>query len=365
MKKIGQLGFFLLFFLIYACGVKGPLQPPLILIPQKIEAISFYQQEAKIILKWITPLVYEGGVAMSTWPVVEIWGLESPLSPDLKEKLDSFLKERQRKRKLLAEIKFEENQAGLSLPASLEASWEYSFGPEKIGQTAFCFELRIRDERGRKSAFSEPIVIVPTNPPLPPRGLKAELQESGVVLRWEASFETSKSEEAPVSEGYNIYRRESSSNWKRLNLELWPDKEFEDREVIIGKTYYYLIRAVRIVDSIERESEASEQLAIEMKDIFAPPPPAAVMAMAGEDRIIITWEPSAASDIAGYLIRRRAEGETTYELLTPEPIMATSYEDLKVEKGKSYHYAITACDQAGNESRPVEIRASVIKDNSP
>lgn len=364
MKKLGQSGFFLTIFLIYACGVKGPLQPPLVLILPKIETVNFYQQETKIILKWITPLAYEGGVAMSTWPVVEIWGFESPLEPDLKGPLVDF-KERQKKKRLLAEIKLEKDQSSLSLPTSFEASWEYTFEPEKIGRTVFFFELRLKDERRRKSVFSEPIVIVPVDPPLPPQNLKAELQEDRILLRWESSFETKGSEVGAVTEGYNIYRKESSSTWKRLNSGLWREKEFEDKEIIFGKTYYYLVRAIRLVDSVERESEASDQLEVEIKDIFAPPSPVGVMAITGEDKIIITWEPSVAPDIAGYLIRRRTEEETSYELLTPEPIMATSYEDHKVEKGKSYYYAITACDQAGNESRPSEIRASMIKENSP
>ncbi len=365
MNKISRLAFFLIFFLIYSCGVKGPLQPPLILIPQKIESLSLYQQGKKIVLRWITPLVYENGVAMGAWPSVEIWGFESSLESVLKEPLDNFAKERRREKKLLAEIKLEENQSSLSLPASFEASWEFPVPSEKIGRIVFFFELRLKDERGRKSSFSKPVFIIPVEPPLPPRNLKAELQEDKVVLRWESSSEDSKTPETRMAENYNIYRKEKSSTWKRLNSDPLSEKKFEDREIIFGRFYYYLVRTIRLVDSIERESEASEQIEVEIKDIFAPPSPKGVIAIAGEDRIVITWEPSPAPDVAGYLIRRRTEGETSFELLTPEPIMVTSYEDRKVEKGRSYHYAITACDQAGNESQPVEIRVSMIRNYYP
>jgi len=362
MKKTGQVAFVFIFFLLFACGVKGPLQPPLVLIPRKIEAIKVFQQGERIVLKWTTPLVYENGLAMSTWPVVEIWSHEFPLEPDFKEMVEAELKEKMKKGRLLAEVKLGEKESGLSLPETFEASWEYPFNLEKSGELAFLFELRLRDERGRKSAFSDPVLIVPVAPPLPPHGLKAEVQENKILLRWEAPSEAARPEEKDIAYGYHVYRKEDSGGWTRLNSELLPDTKFEDQSVAMGKTYFYSVRAVRIVEAIERESKPSEELKIEMKDIFPPPPPSGVIALAGEDRIILSWEPSLSPDLAGYLIRRRAEDEAAYELLTSEPILATSYEDLKVEKGKSYYYAITARDQAGNESRPVEIKTSLIKD---
>ena len=362
MKKTGRVAFVFIFFLLSACGVKGPLQPPLVLIPRKIEAIKTFQQEERIILKWTTPLVYENGLAMSTWPVVEIWGLEFPLEPDFKETVEIRLKEMIKKSRLLAEVKLGEKESGLTLPEIFEASWEYPFNLEKSGELAFLFELRLRDERGRKSGFSDPVVIIPVTPPLPPHDLKAEVQENKILLRWEAPSEAPRPEEKEIVYGYHVYRKEDSGGWSRLNSELLRVPQYEDQSIVMGKTYFYAVRAVRIIDAIERESEASEELKIEMKDIFPPPPPSGVIALAGEDRIILSWEPSLSPDLAGYLIRRRAEDEATYELLTSEPILATSYEDFKVEKGKSYYYAITACDQAGNESRPVEIKASLIKD---
>ena len=362
MKKTGQVAFVFIFFLLSACGVKGPLQPPLVLIPRKIETIKIYQQGERIILKWTTPLVYENGLAMSSWPVVEIWGSEFSPEPDFKEMVGAELKERMKKSRLLAEIKLGEKESGASLPETFEVSWEYPFKLEKSGELAFLFELRLRDERGRKSAFSDPVLIIPVTPPLPPLDLNAEVQENKIHLRWEAPPEAHRSEQKDIVYGFHVYRKEGSGTWSRLNSELLPDPQFEDKSVVLGKTYFYCVRAVRIIAAMERESEASEELKIEMKDIFPPPPPSGVIALAGEDRIILSWEPSLSPDLAGYLIRRRAEDETIYELLTSEPILATSYEDLKVEKGKSYYYAITARDQAGNESQAVEIKASLIKD---
>lgn len=360
MKKISLPGFAFLYFIsnffLFSCGVKGPLQPPLILIPRPIEAIKCYQQGTKIVLEWTTPLVYENGVAMNSCPVVEIWGTQMPIEANSATSFSPDLREILKKSRLLEAITCGENQSPSTWASAIESRWEYPWSPEKAGREILFFFLRLKDDRGRKSPFSEPVIITPVKPPPPPQLLRAELGEGRVSLRWE--FVPEDKEEK--IDGFNLYRKEkNASTWQRLNPLPLSVREFEDREVILGKTYLYAVRSVQVIDSIERESDISESIEILVKDVFPPPPPSGVVFIVGEDRIVLSWEPSFASDLAGYLIRRRIEGNPDFELLTPEPILRTSYEDLRVEKGKSYHYAITACDQAGNESQPVQIKVKM------
>ncbi|MCX7973852.1 MAG: lipoprotein [Candidatus Aminicenantes bacterium] len=366
MKKISHLGsipylfIFMAFFLtLSSCGVKGPLQPPLVLIPQKIESVKCYQQGEKIVLEWTTPLVYENGLTMSSWPVVEIWGYESFLEAGEKELLNLGSREIVKKSRLLEEKKCGENQATLTLPSTIELRWEYPLVAEKIGRELLIFLLRVKDDRGRKSSFTEPVAIIPVKPPPPVPRLRAEVQSDRIILQWDTpSFSPEKSNQK--IDGFNVYKKEKdASSWQRLNSVPVPIPLFEDREIAMGKIYLYAVRSVHFIDSLERESELSETLEIEMKDVFPPPQPTGVIALTGEDRIVLSWEPSLAPDLAGYLIRRRSEESKDFELLTPKPILSTNYEDLKVEKGKSYYYAITACDQAGNESQPVEVKVRI------
>lgn len=359
MKKISPPGlswlffFFISSFIFLSCGVKGPLQPPLSLIPPKIEAIKCYQQGTKIVLEWTTPLFYENGVAMSSFPVVEIWVNKVPIEAPSKTSILADLGEILKKSRLLEEINCGENQAPSTWPSSIESRWEYPWSAEKSGQEILIFFLRLKDNQGRKSSFSQPVIIAPIKPPSPPQILKAELAEDRVILSWKY-VPRDKDEEI---NGFNLYKKEKeASTWQRLNPMPFSLHEFEDKEIILGKTYVYAVRSVQVIDSIERESELSESVEILIKDVFPPPPPSGVVFIIGEDRIVLNWEPSLAPDLAGYRIRRRAEDSQIFELLTPEPILRTSYEDLQVEKGKSYYYAITACDQAGNESQPIAIK---------
>ena len=82
----------------------------------------------------------------------------------------------------------------------------------------------------------------------------------------------------------------------------------------------------------------------------------ALLAEAGRARLV--WRPSEAPDLAGYIVYRKgATGD--FVRLTAKPILATSYVDATVVSGQAYDYRVTAIDQAGNESAPAEVHASV------
>lgn len=348
-------------FVLAACGVKGPLQPPLQLVPNPPEKVVVSQQGTRVRLSWETPLFYENGVAMSSWPVVEVWGLIWPVTSGPEEFPGLNSKEFEKKRKLLAEVKEEEKETGVTLPASLNQSWEFLFKEDELERFVFSSCLRVRDSRGRKSSFSQPITIIPVRVPNPPRNLRFSLKEDGVWLQWESEDEMLASGKELAATAFLVYRKESNSAWKRLTDNPVEANSYEDKTAILKRVYFYRVTAVRLVDSIPRESEASATLEVTFKDVFPPPPPSGVAVVIGEAAVVLSWEPSAAADLAGYRLWRRSNDEDAFRLLTPAPILLTSYEDRQVAKGKSYRYAITAVDQEGNESRRTEIETGIIK----
>ena len=62
------------------------------------------------------------------------------------------------------------------------------------------------------------------------------------------------------------------------------------------------------------------------------------------------WEPIADGSLAGYTVYRRKEGTLLYMPLAAVPAEETTYRDGDVEAGVFYDYAVTARDDAGNES---------------
>lgn len=362
MERCSQLrGLIISLLFMISCGVKGPLQPPLVLVPKPVERLLVSQQGTTIKLSWETPLVYQNGVAMSSWPVVEVWGVLSPLGGEAERPLAFDSKEFQKKRQLMAEVSVEGKEPGISLPPSLNQSWSYSFKTTELESFVFTGCLRVRDSSGRKSAFSEPITVIPVPTPNPPRNLRFTLKEDGVELRWEPGDEALLKGEKPVSQGFYVYRKEGNSGWLRLTEYPIQDPGYEDKTAIMKRVYLYQVTAIRTVDSILRESEGSAPVEVAFRDVFPPPPPSGVVIVVSETAVVLSWEPNPAADLAGYRVWRKSEDENSYRLLTPEPILQTSYEDRQVAKGKSYRYAITAVDQEGNESRQTEIETEVIR----
>ncbi len=361
MNKSRLVGGAVIALLLHGCGVKGPLQPPLLLIPSKVQQAKVSQVGAKIVLAWETPLVYESGVAMSSLPVVEVWALEIPFSSEAEKPAFPGWNEFRRQSKLVAEIKEKDALNTSSFPSSLPSTWDYSFDHNKLARVVFFFSLRLRDEKGRKSEFSDPLSIIPVNVSPPPQGLEAELLEDKIMLHWRPGQGSLIPGEEVISEAYHVYRREGDSAWVRLNISPVQATEWEDSEVSLNKVYQYKVRAVKLDDPLLRESEDSAVCQIAMRDIFPPSPPSGLTFVFSGVAVALSWDPVDALDLAGYRVWRREEKENDFRLLTPEPILATSFEDREVEKGKSYHYAISACDRAGNESRRTEIATGVLR----
>lgn len=124
--------------------------------------------------------------------------------------------------------------------------------------------------------------------------------------------------------------------------------------VAFGTERCFVVRAVATIGGVDVEGAASAPTCVTPVDTFAPPPPAALEAVAGAGVISLIWEAVEAPDLAGYLVYRgEAPGEPT-TALTPEPIRDSSFEDRSVTPGVRYVYVVVAVDSAtpANRSDP-------------
>ena len=124
----------------------------------------------------------------------------------------------------------------------------------------------------------------------------------------------------------------------------WADASAE-----FGKMYVYRIQTiVKLTGNREAQSEPSEEVAITTVDTFPPAIPAGLRVTAAPNTIELSWDPDTDADLAGYRIYRATNGGP-FEKIAEVSTLPT-YSDKAVEHGKAYRYAITAFDQAGNES---------------
>ncbi len=94
---------------------------------------------------------------------------------------------------------------------------------------------------------------------------------------------------------------------------------------------------------------AACQIEILAPDIIPPSTPTHVGTIRGDNFIEITWYSSPERDVAGYNIYVSSSLNGTYRYIAHTG--RTSYIDYGARNGTTYYYAVSAYDDAGNESR--------------
>ncbi|MBS3818476.1 hypothetical protein KGY73_03110 [bacterium] len=335
----------------YGCGKKGPIHPPVTQVPQKIQSIQVFQRGKSLILEWENPQSYTDGSPLPGIREVEIWLCSKkksenkdfqPLSPQ------KFKKEAERiitiSRKNFSEYRLNPKEA------SSDFCYVYPMKEEEFLSRIYIFGMRIRDRENKKSPFSEFKSVEPQLVSLPPRGLQGHLSEERIELEWEPPQKNIDLSSPPELKGYNIYRAKKEEDFTRINSQLIQEEKYKDTDISFGPVYSYLVRASATKSSPYVESDNSEIIEIHAQDKFPPEAPNKVKAIVGKDTVALSWQSNQEKDLEGYRVWRRKEETEDYELLTSQTIQENAYIDSTVEMNQRYYYAITALDEAGNES---------------
>lgn len=212
--------------------------------------------------------------------------------------------------------------------------------PEQVTRD---YAVRTFGPKGDRSEFSNQVLLKVKVPPHAPEGVTATGQADGVMVAWKA---------VTGAGTYAVYRRAASERFSVKPLATVPSSETEylDQKAAFGQDYIYSVTAV---DSKEPLVESAMQSEIEVHyvDRFPPPVPGDLVAVAEIGKARLVWRQSEASDLAGYIVYRKAPGGD-FVRLTEKPIGRTTYVDETAASGKTYVYRVTAIDQVGNESAP-------------
>lgn len=367
MKKF--FSFFIIFslFFLFSCGKKGPIFPPIIQIPQKVEVFNGIQRGDKIILVWDNPTTYIDGNPLGEISEVEIWLFE--------EKKESTGKEEPVEAKLLSQDEFEK-KAKLLASIKKEKFSEYQAEQTKELQRhrylfplvvkenlsiRLIFGIRIKDKKKRESEFSDLLYIEPRILSLPPQNLRYTVFKDRIQILWDPPKENIDQSSSPNIKGYNIYRAEEEAEPTCINSTLIKENKYEDKDFLFDKAYRYFIRVSATDSPPFLESNDSDVLNVVARDEFAPEPPSGLVSITGKNYISLSWDENRERDLAGYRVWRKGEGEE-HILMTPDPIRENTYTDTKVEKNKRYYYSITALDKNGNESKKSKAASEMMKD---
>jgi fibronectin type 3 domain-containing protein len=229
------------------------------------------------------------------------------------------------------------------------------------------YAVRLVNASGQKATFSNFLLIEPAaTVAAAPSGLSSSVLQDAITLQWTAPT-TNINGTTPVNIlGYDIYRSESNKQaGKLLNKTPVSETKYSDNFFEFGKNYFYFVRAVSVGSGgVPVESQESNVINVKPVDVFPPSAPTAITLAAAPNNISIFFAVNPEKDIAGYKIYRSTEPDLDKKqwiLLTPQLLSTNTFQDTKVESGKTYYYYITATDKTGNVSEPSE----VVKETAP
>jgi hypothetical protein len=301
------------------CAYIGDPLPPLANVPSSVNDLAAVERASRIIVHFTVPALTTEGVAIKT-----------PLKLDLRVGTESGAggfdpAAWAAQAKPVPGGVVEKGLAAFTIPT---ADW--------IGKTV-TIGVRVTGANGKSSHWSNFVNLTVVPPPEKPRSLRAEATANGVRLTWEDGGGT-----------FRVFRRAGDQKeFARVADVSRP--EWTDPDAQYGQSYAYIVqRIVKPAEHREAESEPSDPVEITPKDTFPPAAPTGLRASAAPSSIELSWERNTEPDLAGYRVYRSVDAGPFERVAEVSQVPAWS--DQMVERGKTYRYAVTAVDQAGNES---------------
>lgn len=332
------------------CGKRGAPIPPRERVLQRIELEGF-QRGNQVILSWKMPARNAPKNNLQNISRADIYRLAEPAtSPQLISEEDFA-----NRSTLIAAVAISDSDFGLKI-------LNYKDTLQFAGQSArLRYAIRFVNGSGQKAAFSNTLLIEPTSKiAANPTSLAVTASQESVRLTWSAPTANIDGS-TPVSLlGYNIYRSASENEpAKLLNKTPVQETNFADEFFEFEKDYYYFVRAVSVgLETEPVESAESNIIKFRGIDTFAPSAPTSITIAAAPGTISIFFAINPEKDIAGYKIYRSEDKDVplaNWSLLTTGLLTTNTFQDTRIESGKTYFYYLTATDKTGNVSLPSEI----------
>ena len=338
-----------------SCGKRKPPLPPKERVLQHV-AITGFQRGNQVILSWKMPTANAPQGSVLHISRADVYRLAEPLSSPQTLSEEEFAS----RSTLVASVNIRDSDFG-------GKELIYTDTLQFAGQAArLRYAIRFVNASGQKAGFSNFFLLEPAARIAgAPTSLSATVTQDAMKLDWDAPA-ANVDGSTPVSLlGYNVYRSSSDQvPGKLLNTTPVSDTNFDDAFFEFDKPQFYFVRAVSVGTGGEPvESRESNIVQILPKDSFPPSPPAAITVAATPTTISIFFATNPEKDVVSYRLYRSLDqnaDKAKWELLTKDPLTTNTFQDTRVESGRTYYYYLTATDKAGNVSEPSEVVSETV-----
>ena len=354
-KEISLLLFFPSLALLLGCGRKLAPEPPLQVLPARVEPVRLSQEGSDVVLRFPYPSKTNAGETLTNLTGATVYreligareGERPPQAPK-----DAATREREEKGfRARAEAiqkltRTEVDAATVSADVVVRDPLVPLYREGRIGRVFLRYGVTATRDRKKASELSPLVALLPRVPPDRPFRVVPTVEEARVCLDWSAPFAMLDGVRPAVIAGYAVYRRDAG------------DEEYEDRPlgVVIGATtyvdatvvpdrkYVYTVRAAPVAELPLVLGPASDEVPVSTADVFPPDAPDGVLILAEAGGTRLVWNPSLVGDLASYRVYRREGGawkRIAQDLKDPV------YFDAGV---LAREYGVTAVDKSDNES---------------
>lgn len=339
-----------LLLLLPACGKRGDPLPPLRRTPTPVTGFRLAQRGDRLEIRYTAPRASVEGVPLSEL-TVETLRLEGP--GDLEKQ------GRRAKRRVTPGEEVVETDASPPAGTTVRIAARVLAGGDvspRAGPLTLVVQPRVESPSDLVARIVpegvslvwqgvRPSPITPPSPSASPSPSPASLPG----MRPPGALPSPSPTPVPFPGGFWVYRRATSGvAGPPLTAQPTGENKLTDATATLGARWCYVVRAVAALEPLV-ESASSEEACVDLKDVFAPAPPAGLAALVREDGVELTWSPSPEGDLAGYRVWR-ATGTGTPERLVELRGGERQFVDTTALRGTVYRYTVTAFDQVGNES---------------
>jgi hypothetical protein len=299
--------------LLTGCGYIGPIQPPVLDIPQRVTDLRAGEFGDKIVSDFTIPALTTEGLVLKSVRSVEIFAGVAP-NP-------------------FSDAAYLATAKRYPVPASGPGPLTREIPiAEWIGKTVM-LRVRATGPKGKTSDWSN-FVSLTIDPALAqPADLKAENLPTGIGVTWNGS----------AGAHYHVYRATGAES--PALLDSVNDPHYLDTTVEFGASYRYFVEAF---EGTFQHSDTAGTQPVVRADLFPPSVPAGLTAEPGTNSIELSWERNTDAGFQGYNIYRSVDGGAFEKIASL--IVAPAYSDRMVEAGKRYRYQISSMGTNGLES---------------
>lgn len=335
------------------CGLASNPQPPTLRLPEPVKDLSAARAGNAVDLHWTMPRHTTDNVELKgPQPAHVCW---MRLTGEAAPKFDA------RACRAAGSASYEPDKPAefrASLPAELLSG----------APTAVAYFVELMSPAGKTAGPSNAAWAATGPAPPAVSGLHLEAQPEGVVVRWAAAQPEPgmvmrlrrRLLNSPASGKQNEQEGAPVPPVQTLEVDLSSDDSggAVDHDAALDHAYEYTAqRVVKVTlegHPLEIAGLPSRPVTIDAKDVFPPPVPEGLAAVADEEThaIDLSWRPDSEADLAGYVVYRRdVTAGTGWERISGKaPLVAPAYEDRSVTAGHQYAYAVSAVNANGYES---------------